>query len=78
MTTYTIGMKIKSYDFPNNESCFMVGEITNICKGLLYCSTVSTVREGAEISNQPETFVTAIESMFDDMFPNFKRLVVLG
>lgn len=79
MTNYTIGMTIKSFDFPNNAIYYYIGEIVKIESGLLYCKAISRTSSGKAVATRPdETFVTAIEAMFDDVFPDFQRVVILG
>lgn len=93
MTNYTIGMTIKSFDFPNNESCFIVGKITAVDDengDYIYCDTISQTFRGevlplpviGEDVNAPygysqKSFRTIKQGIY--MFDDtFQRVVILG
>lgn len=75
---YEIGMVIKSFDFPNKDSSFIIGKITAVDDDYIYCNTISQtcfgdVVVGAEL---PKTFRTVKQGcMMDD--EDFQRIVIL-
>lgn len=77
MTNYTIGMTIKSFDFPNNDTCFYVGKITDIKGDILHCDTISNTYLGKEKLSPSKTFSTPKQGcmVFDD---KFERIVILS
>lgn len=76
-----IGQHIRSFDFPGNIEHFMEGVVEKVENDLIHMSTTKIVAGGKEIGRTPATMrfktPTIGNSMVDDMFPNFKRLVVI-
>ena len=76
-----IGQHIRSFDFPGNIEHFMEGVVEHIADNMIYLSTTRIVAEGREIPRSINTMrfqtPTIGNSMVDEMFPNFKRLVVI-
>jgi hypothetical protein len=79
MSTVQIGSIIKSYDFPGNVECYMVGKVTGVDGDFITCLTLEQVfdRVSEEITEFNKTFRTVAQGagMFDD---KFNRVVVLA
>ena len=74
-----IGNIIKSYDFPGNTDCYMIGRVTDIISDFILCDTVKVVFDSKEISVQEKNkqFRTVKQGLsFGDS--HFERVVVLG
>lgn len=72
---------IKSYDFHNRTDCYMIGEVTDIKDDLIEFKAIKRVVE----DRSADTGIGLMykvpmngHSMFDDMYPNFERVVVVG
>ena len=85
MTELTVGTIVKSYDFPGRTDCYMIGMVVSVDEsyGGFKAKTLKIVREdiAKEIVMARNDYFTASfngNSMFDDMFPNFERVVVVG
>lgn len=93
ITNYEIGMTIKSFDFPNDESSFIVGKITAVDDengDYIYCDTISQTFRGEVLpfpvvghDSKPtygyaqKSFRTIKQGIY--MFDDvFQRVVVLG
>ena len=74
-----LGSIIKSFDFPNNITCYMIGEVTAVKGSEITCRTIRQVFDGkaVELENVNETFSTLAQGqgMFDQMFA---RVVKIG
>jgi hypothetical protein len=74
-----VGTIIKSFDFPGNLNCYMVGEVTAVDGDFITCKTIRQVFQGKaeEISEFNEVFRTVKQgaSFMDD---KFERVVIVG
>lgn len=74
-----VGSIIKSFDFPGNLHCYMVGKVTKIEGDFISCDTIKQVFSGKaeEITEFNKTFRTVAQGsgMFDD---KFNRIVVVA
>jgi len=74
-----VGSIIKSFDFPGNIACYMVGEVTAVAGEEITCRTIRQVFDGkaVEMEQLNETFRTMAQGagMFDQMFD---RVVKIG
>ena len=70
---------IKSFDFPGNLNCYMVGTVTKIEGDFITCVTIKQVFDGKALSKEKfnEEFRTVAQgcSFMDD---KFQRIVELG
>ena len=76
---------VKSFDFHGRTDCYMIGEVIALDEsyGGFRAKTLKVVREDVakEIVMGRNDFFSAPfngNSMFDDAFPNFERVVVVG
>jgi len=74
-----IGNVIKSYDFVNDVSCYMVGRVREIKDGMAVCDTISQTFSGEETTDFAQEFRTPLPGnfMMDEMYPQFKRIEVV-
>lgn len=74
-----IGNVIKSYDFVNDVSCYMVGRVREIKDGMAVCDTISQTFSGEETTDFAWEFRTPLPGnfMMDEMYPQFKRIEVV-
>lgn len=74
-----VGTLIRSYDFPGNLTCYMVGEVTKLSGIEITCRTIKQVFDGKaqELDQFNETFRTVTQGaqLFDS---SFQRIVELG
>lgn len=74
-----VGTVIKAFDFPDNVSCYMVGEVTAFDDCMIYCRTVRQVVGGKdkEINDFNKIFRTFQQGQcwFDS---SFQRIVEIG
>ena len=77
--TVQVGSIIKSFDFPGNLHCYMVGKVTEVDGDFITCETIKQVFSGKaeEITEFNKTFRTVAQGsgMFDD---KFERVVVVA
>ena len=76
-----IGTVIKSFDFPCNLNCYMVGTVTAVEGDFITCDTIRQVFDGKalplETFNKEFRTVAQGKSFMDDM-SKFERVVVIG
>ena len=76
-----IGTVIKSFDFPGNLNCYMVGTVTAVEGDFITCDTIRQVFDGKalplETFNKEFRTVVQGKSFMDDM-SKFERVVVIG
>ena len=74
-----IGTLIKSFDFPGNLNCYMIGMITEIDGDFISCDTIKQVFDGKalELDDFNKTFRT-VKQGCSFMDNKFQRVVVLG
>ena len=74
-----IGTIIKSFDFPGNLNCYMVGTVTSLDDYMITCDTIKQVFDGKalELSDFNKTFRTVKqgEGMMDN---TFTRVMEIG
>lgn len=74
-----VGTIIKSYDFPGNLNCYIVGTVTKIDGDFITCDTIKQVFDGKALLMETfnNTFRTVAQGsgMFDD---KFQRIVEIG
>jgi hypothetical protein len=74
-----IGTIIKSFDFPGNLNCYMVGTVTKVEGDFITCDTIKQVFDGKALPNEQfnKEFRTVAQGsgMFD---ATFQRIVELG
>lgn len=74
-----VGSIIKSFDFPNNIACYMIGEVTAVSGEEITCRTIRQVFDGKAVTmeNLNATFRTMAQGagMFDQMFD---RVIKIG
>ena len=74
-----VGSIIKSFDFPGNLNCYMVGTVTAIEGDFITCETIKQVFDGKALALEDfnKTFRTVVQGqgMFDD---KFNRVVVIA
>lgn len=79
MSTVQVGSIIKSFDFPGNLNCYMVGKVTNVDGDFISCDTIKQVFDGKqeEITEFNNIFRTLAQGTgaFDD---KFNRVVVIA
>ncbi len=79
MSKVQVGSIIKSFDFPGNLNCYMVGKVTDVDGDFISCDTIKQVFSGIaeEITEFNKTFRTVAQGagMFDD---KFERVVVIA
>ena len=78
-----VGDIVKSYDFPGNTECYFIGEVVAILDYGFRAKTIKQVVCGATkdiVRCRNDFFQAPFEgnSMMDDMFPDFKRVEVIG
>lgn len=74
-----VGSVIKSYDFPGNINCYMLGTVTKLDGIEITCETIKQVFDGKaqEITEFNKEFRTVAQG--NGMFDNkFERVVVVG
>lgn len=73
-----IGSIVKSFDFPGNDQCFMVGQVTEIDEQMITCRTSRIVFQGQdkEVTVDTQFFRTARQG-FGFMDELFTRVVEL-
>ena len=76
---------VKSFDFHGRTDCYMIGEVVSIDDFDVgfRAKTLKIVREDVAkeiVAGRNDFFSAPLNgnSMFDDMFPNFERVVVVG
>lgn len=74
-----VGSIIKSYDFPGNLNCYMVGTVTEIDGDFISCDTIKQVFDGKalKLDDFNKTFRT-VKQGCSFMDEKFKRVVVVG
>lgn len=76
-----IGSIIKSFDFPGNLNCYMVGTVTKVEGDFITCDTIRQVFDGKaqpiEEFNKEFRTVAQGKNFMDDM-SKFERIVVIG
>ena len=74
-----IGTIIKSFDFPGNLNCYMVGTVIKVEGDFITCDTIKQVFDGKALPNEQfnKEFRTVAQGsgMFD---ATFQRIVELG
>ena len=74
-----VGTIIKSFDFPGNLNCYMVGAVTKFEGDFIECSTIRQVFDGKALLLEDfnKTFRTVVQGagMFD---ASFERIVEIG
>ena len=74
-----VGSIIKSFDFPGNLNCYMVGTVTALDGDFITCETIKQVFDGKALPLEEfnKTFRTVAQGqgMFDD---KFNRVVVIA
>ena len=74
-----VGSIIKSFDFPGNLNCYIIGEVTDINGEEITCRTIRQVfdSKALQLESFNETFRTYAQGtgMFDD---KFERVVLIG
>ena len=78
-----VGDIVKSYDFHGRTDCYMVGKVVSISKlyGDFRAEFIKRVFAGQEDKKFKTDFFTAPlqgNSAFDDMYPDFERVSVVG
>jgi len=72
----TIGDVIMSRDFPGVSDCYMIGLVSDIKDGMIYCKGISRVFEGKSECMEGDFRTPCFgEMMSDTRYPN--RLTVL-
>ena len=72
-----IGDIIKAYDFPGNETCYMIGRVVNVDTDMIYCATVKEVFDGQRAMAPDDSFQCPRQGLaFGD--DAFQRVVILG
>jgi hypothetical protein len=70
---------VKSFDFPGNLNCYMVGTVTEVEGDFITCVTIKQVFDGKALPNEKfnKEFRTVAQGagMFDD---KFQRVMVVG
>ena len=78
-TQMQIGTIIKSFDFPGNLNCYMVGTVTKVEGDFITCDTIKQVFDGKALPNEQfnKEFRTVAQGsgMFD---ATFQRIVELA
>jgi hypothetical protein len=76
-----VGSVIKSFDFPGNFTCYMLGKVIAVDGDMITCETIKQVFDGKNLPIEEfnKTFRTVAQgrSFMDDMF-QFERVVVIG
>lgn len=74
-----VGTIIKSFDFPGNLNCYMVGTVTELDGDFITCDTIKQVFDGKALPMEEfnKTFRTVVQGagMFDS---SCQRIVELG
>jgi len=74
-----VGSIIKSFDFPGNLNCYMVGEVIAVQGDELTCRTIKQVFDGKVLPNEKfnKEFRTVAQGsgMFDN---SFQRVLEIG
>jgi hypothetical protein len=52
------GSIIKSYDFPGNTDCYMIGKVVNTDDDFIYCTTIKEVFDGQMAMDPDDSFRT--------------------
>lgn len=72
-----IGDIVKAYDFPGNETCYMIGRVVNIDTDMIYCAMVKEVFDGQRAMDPDDSFQCPRQGFaFGD--ETFQRVVILG
>lgn len=73
-----VGSVIKSFDFPEKQTCYLIGRVTKLEGCYIYCEVISQVFSGEVVPDDelPETFRVPKqgEMMLD---AKFERIVVI-
>ena len=72
---------IKSFDFHNRTDCYLIGEVVGIKDDLVEFMVIKRVVENRSADTGVGILYKAPmngHGMFDDMYPNFERIVVVG
>lgn len=74
-----VGTIIKSYDFPGNLNCYIVGTVTDISGDFITCNTIKQVSDGRALLLEPfnNTFRTVAQGCAF-MDHTFQRIVEIG
>jgi hypothetical protein len=74
-----VGTIIKSFDFPGNLNCYIVGTITNIEGDFITCTTIKQVFDGKALPMEEfnQTFRT-VKQGCAFMDEKFQRIVEIG
>ena len=76
-----VGTVIKSFDFPGNLNCYMVGTVTELDGDFITCATIRQVFDGKAVQleefNKQFRTVAQGKNFMDDM-SKFERVVVVG
>lgn len=69
-----IGDVIKSYDFPNTKTCYMVGKVVDMVGDYLVCETIKQVFNDENVDDYSPEFRTPQIGcmMFDDKYPRIE------
>ena len=74
-----VGTIIKSFDFPGNTECYIIGMVTKFDGDSIECDTIKQVFRGKTLSleDRSTTFRTAVQGagMFDE---SCQRIVEIG
>ena len=74
-----VGTLIKSFDFPGNLNCYMIGTVTKVVGDFITCVTIRQVFDGKALPleefNKEFSTVMQGSGMFDN---KFERVIILG
>ncbi len=74
-----IGNIIKSFDFPGNLNCYMVGTVTKVEGDFISCNTIKQVFDGKALQLEEfnKTF-RVVKQGCNFMDEKFQRVVLVG
>lgn len=82
-TQIKIGDTIKSFDFPNHDDCYMVGEVVAVSDEIIECRTLQVVFAGQDkgiTGDHNKTFCTRPIGfgLFDDIPGQRPRIQIIN